>query len=347
VKRGLVVLDETEIEPDEWTTRIAALQSDLKAQGVDVALIYNDVSRGDDLGYLTNLVIYWNEGVLAVPAEGHPTLLTKLSKRVFAWMDRVSTLDDLRSGKTFDSLVAAYVAELPPGTIGFVDAALWPESVMNDIAAAVPEWRIAELGSLVRDRRALPSEAELALLRQGATVLRDALAEATAPGLDMRERSAAIDRITRHAGFADALIRRREDGAHVTIEVAGEYRHGWLMAGRTFGDESWLPALAEAQQAVFAVLRPGVGHEAIANAAEAALAALPDGAITSVRWVSQADFANGGELQRLPDSGPADGEVVALVIEAIDRDGVRSVLTDTVQVTAGGAVPLTVAEQRS
>jgi Xaa-Pro aminopeptidase len=344
MKRGLVVLDETEIAAGEWTSRVAALQSELSSQGVDVALIYNDVSRGDDIGYLTNLVIYWNEGVLAVPAEGAPTLLTKLSKRVFAWMNRVSTLDDLRSGRSFESLVASYVADRPAGTIGFVDAALWPESVMAEIAKTVPEWKIVELGPLVRDRRALPSAAELELLRRAAKVLRNALSEATAPGLDMRERSAAIDRITRHAGFADALIRRREDGSHVTVEVAGEYRHGWLMAGRTFGDELWLPALVQAQRAALRVLRPGVSHDDISAAADGALTGLPEGVDWHVRWVSQADFASGGELQTPSADGPADGEVVALVIEVIDLEGIRSVLTDTVQVTEGGAVPLTVAE---
>lgn len=340
MKRGLVVLDPTEIAESEWASRVAAVQERLTAEGVDVGILYNDVSRGDDIGYLTNLVIYWNEGVLAIPAVGEATLLTKLSKRVFSWMERTSTLEDIRSGQTFGKLVASYVEGRPVGTIGIIDAALWPASVVAEIEAAVPDWTIKPLSSVVRDVRALPSEAEVALLRAGAATLRSALADATAPDLSMRERLAAVDRVTRHGGFADALVRGSEDGDHVTMEVAGEYRHGWLLAGRTFGGDPWLSRLTEAQRAAFAEIRGGASASVFLAAATAALTGLPEGSVTAVRWINQADFATGGELQPVADA-PAAGEVGAVVIEVIDPAGVRSVLTDTVLVTRDGVDPLT------
>jgi Xaa-Pro aminopeptidase len=342
VKRGLVVRDAEEIADAEWAARVAALQSELAAAGVDVGLIYNDVSRGDDIGYLTNLCIYWNEGVLAVPATGEPVLLTKLSKRVHTWMRKTSTLTDLRSGRAFGGLVSTYVGERLPGVLGIVDADLWPASLIDEVAAAVPGWRVVRLGGLVRDRRALPSPAEITLLRAGAGILRSALREATARGLTMRERLATIDRVARHGGFADVLVRGAETGAHVTVELAGEYRHNWLLAARTFGDEPWLPALSAAQRAILAALRPGMIWADVEAAAAPALAALPDGSVTSLRWISQADFATGGELRPAGTAGPADGEVVAVVIEVVDPTGVRSILTDTIHVTGSGVVPLTV-----
>ena len=342
MKRGLVVLDHDEVSVDEWSGRIAALQADLRAQGVDLALIYNDVSRGDDIGYLTNLVIYWNEGVLAVPAEGEATLLTKLSKRVFPWMQRTSNLSDIRSGRAFGALVSAYVADRPAGTIGFVDAELWPAGVVREIEAAVPEWRTKLLGPLVRDRRALPSEAELSLLRTGAGILRDALAAATADGLGARDRIAAIEDIARRGGFADLLFRMADDEGHVTFEAAGQYRNGWLLIARTFGDESWLPALADAQRAALGAVRPGVEWSAVEASAASALEALPPGSVSTLRWISQADFATGGELQPAPETGPAEGEVIAVVLEVVDPRGIRSVLTDTVLVACDGVEPLTI-----
>ncbi len=342
MKRGLVVLDHDEVSVGEWSARIAALQADLRAQGVDVALIYNDVSRGDDIGYLTNLVIYWNEGVLAVPAEGEATLLTKLSKRVFPWMQRTSNLTDIRSGRAFGALVSAYVADRATGTIGFVDAQLWPAGVVREIEAAVPEWRTKLLGPLVRDRRALPSEAELALLRTGSGILRDALGAATAEGIGARDRIAAIEDIARRGGFADLLFRMADDDGHVTFEAAGQFRNGWLLIARNFGDEPWLPALAEAQRAALAAIRPGVQWSAVEASAASALAALPPGAVSTLRWISQADFATGGELQPAPESGPAEGEVIALVLEVVDPGGIRSVLTDTVLVAGDGVEPLTI-----
>lgn len=344
MKRGLVVRDPEEITDAEWQGRLAALQAELVANSVDVALIYNDVSRGDDIGYLTNLCIYWNEGMLAVPADGEATLLTKLSKRVQPWMRATSTLTDLRSGKSFGSLVGAYVADRRAGVLGIVDADLWSTVLINEVTAAAPGWRIAPLGALVRDRRAIPSAAELALLQAAAAVARDALAEATGDGLSMRERLAAIDRTARHGGFADVLARGDQTGEHTTVEFAGEYRHNWLLAARTFGPGRWLTALQAAQRAALGALRPGGDWGEVKKAAEAELSELPEGSVTELRWISQADFATGGELRPAEVGSPAEGEVVALVIETIGTDGLRSVLTDTVHVTGDGAVPLTVAE---
>lgn len=344
MKRGLVVRDAEEIPDAEWAARVGDLQSELAGAGVDVALIYNDVSRGDDIGYLTNLCIYWNEGVLAVPVTGEAVLLTKLSKRVHTWMRKTSTLTDLRSGKAFGGLVSGYLEGRAEGALGIVDADLWPASLIDEIAGAVPGWRIVPLGPLVRDRRAVPSAAEVRLLGDGAGIVRDALEQATAEGLTLHERLATIDRVARHGGFADVLVRGYEALGHVTIELAGEYRHNWLMAGRTLGEEPWLPALAAAQRALLDALRPGMAWADVEAAAAAAFTMIPDGSVTSLRWISQADFATAGELRPTGTAGPAEGEVVAVVIEVIDPAGARSVLTDTVHVTGSGVLPLTVVD---
>ena len=336
MKRGLVVLDPAEIPTAEWGERVRAVQAELRAAGVDVALVYNDVSRGDDIGYLTNLVIYWNEGMLAIPVEGEATLLTKLSKRVFSWMQKTSVLEDLRSGQTLGKLVAGYVADRPAGTIGFIDADLWPAAYVEEIAAAVPEWTTVELGPLVRDARKILSPAELGVIRSAAGVLRDALAAAGMRGLDMRGRMGALESVARHGGFTDVLPRGTEADGHVTIEAAGEYRQSWLLTGRTYGDAAFLGSLADAQRAALAAIGPGVAWSKVEAAALAALA-LPDGATAVVTWSSQADFANRGELRPTSPAGPAAGEVAALQLEVIEEGGRRSVLTDTFLTALGGA----------
>jgi hypothetical protein len=257
-------------------------------------------------------------------------------------MRKTSTLSDIRSGKAFGGLVSAYVEDRAEGVLGIVDAELWPASLVDEISAALPAWRVVPLGPLVRDRRALPSAAELALLDEGAAVLRDALAEAATEGMQMHERLAAIDRVARHGGFADVLVRGSEAAGHATVDIAGEYRHNWLLAGRTYGDDASLDALTAAQAAVLAALEPGTPWSDIEAAAEPALSSLPYGCLTSLRWINQADFATGGELRPPVGAASSDGEVGAVVIEAIDPSGRRSVLTDTVHVTAGGVVPLTV-----
>ncbi|MCL2780413.1 MAG: hypothetical protein FWD74_02785 [Actinomycetia bacterium] len=360
MKHGLVVLDPTEIPSAEWDARLRAVQARLRAAGARVGLIYNDVSRGEDIGYLTNLVVYWNEGVLAIPAEGDPTLLTKLSKRVFSWMRRTSVLTDLRSGKSFGKLVGDYLCGQPAGAIGFIDADLWPAAYLDEIAAAAPEWTAVELGPLVREARAMLSAAELGVTRAGAPVFRAALAAADAAGPDLRARMGALESTARHGGFTDLTLRgfgadgaetdgagadgAETDGAGTggvdgagtvgTIEVAGQYRHSWLLAGRSYAARSVRDRLAAAQASALGALGSGAGWPAVEAAARGALA-LPAGATAAISWIRQVDFANLGELRPRQRTGPAAGEAGALRIEVFAADGRRGVLTDTFLIVDG------------
>jgi len=339
MKRGLVVLDPTEIPEEEWGQRIGAVQERLRAERIDVALIYNDVSRGDDIGYLTNLVIYWNEGMLAIPAEGEATLLTKLSKRVFAWMERTSMITDLRSGQSIGALVSAYLANRQAGRLGFVDADLWPALYVEEIASAVPDWEIVELGAVIREQRKVLSSAEQALLRTGAGVLAEALEAATAAGEDVRSRMGALESVARHGGFADVVLRGLETGERATIEVAAEYRHNWLLVGRSYGVHEDA-ALIEARNAALSALASGATWT---DAGLSGLAALEASPVTNaaLTWISQTDFANRGELRAPLEGRPVDGEVAALQIEFLDDAGCRAVRTDTFLVGAGHSELLT------
>lgn len=137
MKRGLHVLDPAETPDEEWQERVSTVQRTMAAQGIDVALVYADVSRSDDLAYLTNLCLYWNEGVLAIPADGPVTFLTKLSLRVQNWMKASSTVTEFSGGKNFAELVAKTLLGKKNGTLGLVDAALWPADVADEIVAAL------------------------------------------------------------------------------------------------------------------------------------------------------------------------------------------------------------------
>ena len=146
MKRGLVLFDPAEIPADEWRGRVAAVQRELAASGTDVALIYGDVSRSDDIAYLTNLCVYWNEGILAVPAQGDPVFLTKLSPRVHPWMRLISTVTEIRSGRSFAELVATFLGPGGGGTVGLVEAELWPAAVAAEIRQALGDREVRPLG---------------------------------------------------------------------------------------------------------------------------------------------------------------------------------------------------------
>ena len=120
MKRGLVVLDPAEIPPGELEQRVGALQAELRARGLAAALVYADVYHSGDLGYLSNICLYWNEALLAVPADGQAALLTKLSPRVANWWRATSNLEDFRSGRVLAKLAEGFLAEQGPGGVGLV-----------------------------------------------------------------------------------------------------------------------------------------------------------------------------------------------------------------------------------
>jgi Xaa-Pro aminopeptidase len=351
MKRGLVKLDPAETPDSERLERIAVLQRSMFAEGIDVALIYGDVSRSDDIGYLTNLCIYWNEGILAVPAAGDPVFLTKLSPRVFGWMRLVSTVSDIRSGRKFGDLVSKLLTgddKLPGSSdnsvIGLVGADLWPASVADEIRQALPGRHVREVGDLAREARLAPSGPELTLLRRGGTLLGRALGPAAADGLTRNARIAAAERGLRGEGFLDVFARAEEapDG-FLSLQVTGQFRHLWLHASRLVGGPGpdWPAALNRALAAAVAAVRPGVTAAELTEAARPDTA-LPAGTTVRVRWTHQADMATGGEYVRYPADLPLPlGAAVVITVDAEFTDGRHAAVADTVAVTDNGTESLT------
>ena len=347
MKRGLHVLDTAEVPDREWHDRVAAVQRAMAAEGVDVALVYADVSRSDDLAYLTNLCLYWNEGVLAIPVEGPVTFMTKLSLRVQNWMRRSSTVTEFSSGKNFADLIAKYLLDRPTGTVGLVDAALWPADVAGEIVTAVPGWEVRRLGGLVREQRLVPSAAETELLRAAGRILDDAAAKATVAGSTAGSRVETVERALRGGGFLDLypISLSTSDGV-TSFAVTGQYRMNWVHSSRVLDDGGWPDALKEALAKAIGAAKAGVTVGALAEAAAPALAKLPEGAATEVRWVNQADLSTAGEFRaQNPESVLADGEAGAVSVEVAFADGGTAAVAETVRVTDGEPEHLTGAQR--
>ncbi len=345
MKRGLVVLDPAEIPEREWRARVTALQRRLSAAGIDVALIYGDVSRSDDIAYLTNLCIYWNEGILAVPADGEPVFLTKLSPRVHPWMRLVSTVAEIRSGRNFGELAAKLLGAGAGGTVALLDGGLWPASAAAEMRGALAGWNVAEAGALAREPRLVPTDHELALLRRGAGLLTRTIAGAAADGLSASARIAAVERGLRGAGFLDVFADAAQAPDGVTsLQVTGQYRYLWLHASRlvTGGQATWPTALRNAIGAAVAAARAGVSAAELAEAARPALGGLPAGAVPDVRWVHQADMATRGEYASYPADLPLPpGSAVVITVGAAFPDGRHAAVAETVLVGADRAECLT------
>lgn len=340
MKRGLVILDPAEVPPGEWGERLATVRADLAAAGVDVGLVYGDVFCSDDINYLTNLCVYWNEGMLAIPAgDGDPVMLTKLSPRVFGWMRLTSTLEEIRSGKTFGALAGELLGERAPGTVGLIGADLWPAAVADEVTAALPGWTVRPLGPLIRDRRARPSASEEALVRTAAAALGASVRTAGRAGLTPAERIGEIEGDLRGDGFLDVRVTTlRAPDATESVQVIGQYRTVWahiaqVVAGR------WGPAVHGVLAAATGAAKAGATEADLVAAAVPAMAELPDDARTDVRWVNQADLATAGEYGG--DARLADGAIGAIRVEVVFADGGAAAAAHTVRIGAAGAETLT------
>lgn len=347
MKRGLVVRDAAEISDAEWQGRVEKLQGAMVSEGLAFALVYGDVFRSDDIAYLTNLCIYWNEGVVAVPQHGEAIFLTKLSPRVHTWMRKTSTMTDLRSGKTFGELVSALVSDGPIGDIGIVDAALWPAAVLDEIRRSVPGRGLRLLGSLVRDQRAHPSPAEIELLRTGSALLSDAVDAALESDLSVTERIAQLERDIRGAGFTDTTIEASNtDDGLLSLQVTGQYRHAWPTVSRmveTKDDISWAGTLSAALAAVAESTQVGSTREELRAVAERQLEGLPTDAVWQLRLVNQADMSTSGEFLFAEQVANQieEGEAIVVSIEVLHSSHDRSVVAETVLITHEGAERLT------
>ena len=346
MKRGLVLFDPAEIPADEWRGRVAAVQRELAASGTDVALIYGDVSRSDDIAYLTNLCVYWNEGILAVPAHGDPVFLTKLSPRVHPWMRLISTVTEIRSGRSFAELVATFLGPGEGGTVGLIEAELWPAAVSAEIRQALAGREVRPLGALVRALRQVPSTAEIALLTRAAASLAGTAADAAAPELTDSERVAVAERGLRGDGFLDVLAEAARTGDGVaSVRITSQYRYLWLQASRiaaTSVTADWPDPLRQAIADVVTAAVPGATAADLDRAARPALDRLPAGATSDVRWVHHADMATNGEYADYPSGLPIPaGSVVVVDIDVRFADGTHAAVAETVLAAADGSVCLT------
>jgi hypothetical protein len=342
MKRGLVVLDPDEVPAGEWDERLATVRAGLAAEGVDVALVYGDTYSSDDIAYLTNLCIYWNEGMMAIRPQGPPVLLTKLSPRVFPWMRLTSKAEDIRSGRKFGALVSGLLEESEPGIVGLVGAARWPASVVEEVTAALPGWTVRPLGPVIRDLRASPSAHEEALLRTASSALDAAVGEAGRPGLTNAERVSALERLLRGAGFLDVRggTSAASDGTE-SLRVTGQYRTVWAHVARVLPGGCGAAVEAVLDAATGAAVAGATVADLVA-AAGPAIAELPADALVDVRWIDQADLATLGEYAGRGDTARLrDGAIGAISVEVVLADGGSVTAAETVRIGSSGAERLT------
>lgn len=325
MKRGLV--EAAGEDRGTYEARLERLRERLRGAGVSIALIYGDVYRSDDIAHLTNLCIYWNEGVVAVPADGPPAFLAKLSKRVHPWMQRTSIFTDLRASQKLPQLIGEYLAESAPGAIALVDRAWWPADLADGVAAAAPERTFVDLPDAVRDARIVLDELDRSDLERAGGLVAAGLEAAATAGGSPEERVAALELAARGAGARDVLASCRETADGTAIECSVQFANVWARGARV---ERGAAALRDALDAAAGALRAGATVAALQAAA---------GADVATRLISHTDLASGGDLRPAADASAEplpDGSAVVVEVRLGDR-----VLADTYVVSGEGATPIT------
>jgi Creatinase/Prolidase N-terminal domain len=341
MKRGLAVLDPAETSPETFAARLEAVRRRAEDSAAAVVLIYGDVSRSGDIHYLTNLCLYWNEAVLAIPVAGKPALVTKLSKRVQPWMRRTTILEDIRSGPRLAESIGKLLDERAgrrTGRIALVDMQWWPSELVAELRSALPEAELEDLGAIVRDGRLLPAAEELSLLRRGAQLLDRAMGEAWARSGDAHERTSVAVRNIRRAGFQDAVVRcgKLADGSEFA-DAVGQYHYVWLRESSPRGG----PAAKVATGALDAALgaaRPGATEARLSR-----LVADRLGGRFSPEFscMPHPDIETRGLFRTRADAERPleNGEIVCLTLSVAGEAGVLAA-AKTAEITPGGAVAL-------
>lgn len=328
MKRGLVAA--AGADAPVYARRLDALRAGVRAAGAIAALIYGDVYRSDDIAYLTNLCIYWNEGVLAVPADGPPAFLAKLSARVHPWMRRTSVLEDLRASQKLPELIASYLDELGDGPVALVDEDWWPAELVSGIRTVTAGREILDLPDAVRAGRLAPDARDLADVRRAGEIVAAALAAASISDGAPEARIAALELSARGAGARDVLATSRaaDDGA-IVLEATVQFANVWARAARTLGGGADAGSVDAALTGACSALAPSATPESVARAAG-------DGAHVSV--VSHCDLASSGDYRPAADAQRplVDGEVVSVLARAGD-----AVAADTFLIAGTGATALT------
>lgn len=324
MKRGLV--EPVGANADVYQARVERLRERMRHAGVEVALLYGDVYRSDDIAHLTNLCIYWNEGVVAVPTEGSAALLAKLSKRVHPWMRRTSTLTDLRASQQLPELIGAYLDERRAGQVGLVDERWWPAPLVDGIRSTHSDRAYVDMPEAVRTERIVPDALDRADIRRAGALVRAGLGAAVDGNGTPAERIAELEFAARAGGARDVIARCLPTAFGLHVECSVQFANVWAHGSRMADGDS---ALEAAFAAASAALAPEVTLAALQRVAG-------DGVLVSL--ISHTDIATDGDLMVPPNSADSLPPGGAFVLR-VGRGAVR--LADTYLLAGSSSEPLT------
>lgn len=291
MRRGLISWSKEELPEAVLDGRVAALQAAMAGAGLDAVVAYTTPARAAAVSWLAGFVPYWNQGLLVVPRDGRPILVSALSNRVNGWMRRNAHVADVKNSPQIGSEAGKFLlAHAGKGTVGVVDLPHLPVAVIDDIAAE--GHAVVDATAVFRAVRVVSDAADIALHERAAAIAASALA-----ACDPRERDALrllsrIDGEARRLGAEEVypavaadlaksprlvrLEKPAELGAMSVIRISVAYKGAWVRLTRTLARDDAIRARVESAEMSFADI-------AAQLPATAALAACPSWHVEGTR----------------------------------------------------------------
>src|SRR5262245_25298778 len=174
MRRGLTSWSRAELPETVLDARIAAVQAALAKAGLDALVVYTTPARAAGVAWLAGFVPYWNEGLLVVPRDSRPALVSALSNRVRGWIERNAHVAEVRNAPRIGTEAARLVAgHKTSGAIGVVDLGHLPATVIGQIEAE--GFRAEDASALLASLRAVADPADIALHARAASIAHRAL----------------------------------------------------------------------------------------------------------------------------------------------------------------------------
>jgi Xaa-Pro aminopeptidase len=263
LKNGRNVLDWINMPQAEFDSHVAGIRETMRKEALDLLLIYSYAfdSYGD-VAYITNFITRLPRGSLvALPVEGQPALFFDGSSRgIPSYRKTVSDADIIAvSDMVRDSLKYLTERSLLKGRIGLVGLRqLMPYAQFKALKEALSGCTVAEVKSVVADRRLLKSAREQDEIRRASRTLHEIFEGVRGfsfPSLNEHSIQAFLYREARYEGAEDvrALVgkavgenwylgpaekRPIDEGQTVSLYLALEFERYWAEAARTFRVEN-------------------------------------------------------------------------------------------------------------
>ena len=269
MRRGLISWSKDELPETLLDGRVAALQAAMAGAGLDAIVAYTTPARAAAVSWLAGFVPYWNQGLMVVPRQGRPILVSALSNRVNGWMRRNAHVADVMNSPHIGSEAGKFLmSHAGKGNVGVVDLPHLPAVVIEDIAAE--GHTIADASALFRAVRVVADPADIALHERAAEIARSALA-----ACDPRERDASrlvsrIDGEARRLGAEEVypavavdlaksfgmirLEKAVELGDFSAIRISVAYKGAWVRLTKTMVREDGVRSQIDSAEKAFADL---------------------------------------------------------------------------------------------